>query len=231
MRLLLAAAAAAVARAQPPPPPGSDADCKLEDIEGEISNVNAACCVPASACQNGAPAQCNSQCAHVFLTFYNRCYADMSALVHDQVNVFDELAVKCQTVAPKHSCLSLSLSLRFIAARPLHPDLSLGPLEARRSYERSFVRGSPGAPLQLSVRMFHPCATTVPRRLPAVSGREVRSSLGIRTSPYRLAGPIVFQQGCISHEMGLHASPRLRMRVVHASCVRVFCRRLYARSL
>ena len=66
-----------------------------------------------------------------------------------------------------------------------------------------------------------PC-TTVPHRLPSVSGREVRSSLGIRTSPYRLAGPIVFQQGCISHEMGLHASPRLRMRIVHASYVRVF---------
>ena len=37
-----------------------------------------------------------------------------------------------------------------------------------------------------------PC-TTVPHRLPSVSGREVRSSLGIRTSPYRLAGPL-----CIS---------------------------------
>ena len=37
-----------------------------------------------------------------------------------------------------------------------------------------------------------PC-TTVPHRLPSVSGREVRSSLGIRTSPYRLAGPLSFQ--------------------------------------
>ena len=29
--------------------------------------------------------RCNSQCAHVFLLFYNRCFADMSALVHEQV--------------------------------------------------------------------------------------------------------------------------------------------------
>ena len=69
-------------------------------------NINAACCVPASSCVNGAPAQCNSQCAHVFLLFYNRCFADMSALVHEQVNVFDQLAIKCQVVAPQHSCLS-----------------------------------------------------------------------------------------------------------------------------
>ena len=105
-RALAASALLVTIQSQSPPPPSSDGDCQLEEIEDEINNVNAACCVPASACQNGAPAQCNSQCAHVFLLFYNRCFADMSALVHDQVNVFDELAVKCQTVAPKHSCLS-----------------------------------------------------------------------------------------------------------------------------
>ena len=105
-RALAASALLVTIQSQAPPPPSSDGDCQLEEIEDEINNVNAACCVPASACQNGAPAQCNSQCAHVFLLFYNRCFADMSALVHDQVNVFDALAVKCQVVAPQHSCLS-----------------------------------------------------------------------------------------------------------------------------
>jgi hypothetical protein len=46
------------------------------------------------------------QCAHVFLRFYNKCYADLSAVIHGQLGVFDALADKCQAVAPDKSCLS-----------------------------------------------------------------------------------------------------------------------------
>ena len=41
--------------------------------------------------------RCNSQCAHVFLLFYNRCFADMSALVHEQVSPSSNLCM------PAHS--------------------------------------------------------------------------------------------------------------------------------
>lgn len=63
--------------------------------------------MPASTCSDGAPDACNSQCAHVFLRFYNKCYGDLSAVIHGQLGVFDALAVKCQAIAPDKSCLSV----------------------------------------------------------------------------------------------------------------------------
>ncbi len=101
-------------------------------------NVNAACCVPASACTNGVPAQCNSQCAHVFLLFYNRCFADLSALIHEQLGVFDELAQKCQVVKPQHSCLS---ELHQQQANQYLDCLSTGATPEERSTCAERVRG------------------------------------------------------------------------------------------
>ena len=88
------------------PAPIASGDCALEGIETDIRAVNEACCVPASTCIDGAPNACNSQCAHVFLRFYNKCYGDLSAIIRGQLGVFDALAVKCQITAPDKSCLS-----------------------------------------------------------------------------------------------------------------------------
>lgn len=89
------------------PDPAAPGDCQLTGIEADIRAVNEACCVPASTCSDGAPDACNSQCAHVFLRFYNKCYGDLSAVIHGQLGVFDALAVKCQAIAPDKSCLSV----------------------------------------------------------------------------------------------------------------------------
>ena len=67
-----------------------------------------------------------------------------------------------------------------------------GPTENRQN--RSAARSSDQVyHASIQHQGSSPPCTTVPHRLPSVSGREVRSSLGIRTSPYRLAGPLSFQ--------------------------------------
>jgi hypothetical protein len=97
--------------AQTPPPPPS---CSIATIQTRVTEVNRACCVPQSICKSGTPSQCNSQCAHVFLSFYQQCYADLAGFMKEQITVFDELSKKCQVVAPKHSCLSENHAMQVL---------------------------------------------------------------------------------------------------------------------
>eukprot|EP01048_Picozoa_sp_COSAG05_P004636 COSAG05_NODE_257_length_12748_cov_68.067120_7_plen_716_part_01 len=70
-------------------------------------DIDESCCIPHSVCDAGVPSQCNSQCAHVFLAFYNECYMSLDdPSLGMQVTMFDELAAKCSTMLPSTSCLS-----------------------------------------------------------------------------------------------------------------------------
>ena len=80
--------------------------CDVANIADTVNRIDEVCCVPASVCASGAPEECNSQCAHVFLTFYNKCYSEMSDLIKGQLGVFDVLAAKCDLIAPEPSCLT-----------------------------------------------------------------------------------------------------------------------------
>ena len=45
---------------------------------------------------NGAPDVCSNQCAHVFLSVFQKCYGDMVASFGEGTTVFVELSLKCQ---------------------------------------------------------------------------------------------------------------------------------------
>eukprot|EP01047_Picozoa_sp_COSAG01_P003398 COSAG01_NODE_99_length_26583_cov_79.512536_20_plen_258_part_00 len=106
---LLALLSRGTAQTTPPPP-----SCSIATIQTRVTEVNRACCVPQSICKSGTPSQCNSQCAHIFLSFYQQCYADLAGFMKEQITVFDELSKKCQVVAPKHSCLSENHAMQVL---------------------------------------------------------------------------------------------------------------------
>jgi hypothetical protein len=73
----------------------------------------------------------------------------MSALVHEQVNVFDELAQKCQVVAPQHSCLSVQHQQQ---ANEYLDCLSTGATQEARATCAQRVRGLLGLQGMQAVR-------------------------------------------------------------------------------
>lgn len=92
-------------------------------MQSRLRTVNQACCVPSSICKKGAPATCNSQCAHVFLSFYNLCYSSLVSM-KSEVNIFDELAIKCNVISGGTTCLSkaqkaaIQTSLKCVESTP-----------------------------------------------------------------------------------------------------------------
>ena len=96
MRAALLAAAAAAAGAQ----------AQQQQCFGQLQDINEACCTP-SSCQaggSGVPDECSSDCAALFVPFFQACRSGLEATSSVDISAFDEFYAECDAVDGEGAC-------------------------------------------------------------------------------------------------------------------------------
>ena len=73
--------------------------CAANQLQRRLSLVNAACCPPGMACDDGLPAACSFECAMEYAKFYSDCYGaslKRALALCMRLNVLRTLTQPCQ---------------------------------------------------------------------------------------------------------------------------------------